>query len=306
MAQYGFLNSTCKRMTESDPKTGRILHQVKRLFYRLFKKGDSKEEFIEQIHEAEEQSVLNADAVSMMEGVLQISDLAVRDVMVPRGRMDCIEIEDDLHKTIDFVTKIAHSRFPVTEGKKDNIIGILLAKDLLATIHQEEENIRGVIRPAVLVPESRKLNSMLRDFRLKRNHMAIVVDEYGGISGLITIEDVLEQIVGDIEDEHDTDEEKDNILKIPYQENRYRVRAGTSLEQFNNQFSTNFNSESVDTIGGYVTDHLGHVPRRGELTKIKNIHFEIQRADARRVFQLVVEDTLKGLDKSSSEINGEP
>ena len=134
MAQYEFLNSTCKRMTESDPKTGRILHQVKRLFYRLFKKGDSKEEFIEQIHEAEEQSVLNADAVSMMEGVLQISDLAVRDVMVPRGRMDCIEIEDDLHKTIDFVTKIAHSRFPVTEGKKDNIIGILLAKDLLAKI----------------------------------------------------------------------------------------------------------------------------------------------------------------------------
>ena len=150
----------------------------------------------------------------MMEGILQISDLAVRDIMVPRARMDCIEIDTNIDEILDFVTEIAHSRFPVIEGRKDNVIGIILAKDILSILHRDEENIRGLMRPAVLVPESKKLNAMLRDFRIKRNHMAIVVDEYGGISGLITIEDVLEQIVGDIEDEHDTDEEKDNILKF--------------------------------------------------------------------------------------------
>ena len=272
-----------------DPNPGKFIEIVKRYFDRLFKKPDNREEFIEQIHEAEEHSVLNADAVSMMEGILQISDLAVRDIMVPRARMDCIDIDTEVSEILEFVTEIAHSRFPIIEGKKDNVIGIILSKDLLSILHKNEENIRGLIRPAVLVPESKKLNAMLRDFRIKRNHMAIVVDEYGGISGLITIEDVLEQIVGDIEDEHDTDEEKDNILEIPAQMNRFRVRAGTSLEQFNTFFSTNFLSDTVDTIGGYVTDHLGHVPRRGEKTEIYNVVFEIQRADARRVYQLIVD-----------------
>ena len=271
-----------------DPNLGRFTETIKRYINRLFKKADNREELLEQIHEAEEHSVLNADAVSMMEGILQISDLAVRDIMVPRARMDCINIDDSINTVLDFVTKIAHSRFPVIEGKKDNIIGIMLAKDLLSVLHKDEDNLRPLIRPAVLVPESKKLNAMLRDFRIKRNHMAIVVDEYGGISGLITIEDVLEQIVGDIEDEHDTDEEKDNILEIPFQTNRFRVRAGTSLEQFNKHFSTKFYSDSVETIGGYVTDHFGHVPRRGEITEIGPVAFEIQRADARRIYQLVV------------------
>ena len=293
-----------------DPNPGKFIEIVKRYFDRLFKKPDNREEFIEQIHEAEEHSVLNADAVSMMEGILQISDLAVRDIMVPRARMDCIDIETNIDDILDFVTEIAHSRFPVTEGKKDNVIGIILAKDLLSILHKDEENIRGLIRPAVLVPESKKLNAMLRDFRIKRNHMAIVVDEYGGISGLITIEDVLEQIVGDIEDEHDTDEEKDNILEIPAQVNRFRVRAGTSLEQFNDFFSTNFSSEAVETIGGYVTDHLGRVPRRGEKTEINDVAFEIQRADARRVYQLVINieklhPPSKKNDKAISYLNGE-
>ncbi len=294
-------------MTEAETKSVQFVNQIKRLITRILKKGDTKQEFIEQIHEAEEHSVLNADAVSMMEGVLQISDLAVRDVMVPRARMDSIDIDDHIDKILDFVTTIAHSRFPVTEGKKDNVIGILLAKDLLPIVHRDEENIRGLVRPAVLVPESKKLNSMLRDFRIKRNHMAIVIDEYGDISGLITIEDVLEQIVGDIEDEHDTDEEKDNVLEIPFQNNRFRVRAGTSLEQFNESFSTNFESDSVDTIGGFVTDHLGHVPRRGEITELNNVRFEIQRADARRVYQLIVQTFPDQKIKKSkdADVNGE-
>ena len=294
-----------------DPNSGNFLALIKRFFYRLFKKPDNREEFIEQIHEAEEHSVLNADAVSMMEGILQISDLAVRDIMVPRARMDCIEIDTNIDEILDFVTEIAHSRFPVIEGRKDNVIGIILAKDILSILHRDEENIRGLIRPAVLVPESKKLNAMLRDFRIKRNHMAIVVDEYGGISGLITIEDVLEQIVGDIEDEHDTDEEKDNILEIPAQLNRFRVRAGTSLDQFNSFFSTKFCSDNVETIGGFVTDHLGHVPRRGEKTEIDNIAFEIQRADARRVYQLVIDiqkikpALRKNNDNAVTYLNGE-
>ena len=276
-------------MTDPEPKLGRVFSFFKRILTRLFKRGDRKEDFIEQIHEAEEHSVLNADAVSMMEGVLQISDLAVRDVMVPRARVDFINIDEDVNKIFDYVTKIAHSRFPVTNGKKDEIIGILLSKDLLSLVHNKEENLRGLMRPAVFVPESKKLNSMLRDFRINRNHMAIVIDEYGGVSGLITIEDVLEQIVGDIEDEHDTDEEKDNILQIPNQEDRFRIKSETPLEQFNKVFTSNFSSNSVETIGGYVTDHLGHVPRRGECVELKGVKFEIQRADARRVHLLIAE-----------------
>ena len=287
-------------MIEADPKSGRITLLLKRLFFRIFRRGDRKEDFIEQIHEAEEHSVLNADAVSMMEGVLQISDLAVRDVMVPRARMDFINLDENVNKILDFVTKIAHSRFPVTDGNKDEVIGILLAKDLLSILHKNEQNLRGLIRPAVFVPESKKLNAMLKDFRINRNHMAIVIDEYGGVSGLITIEDVLEQIVGDIEDEYDTNEEKDNILQIPYQDNRFRVRAGTSLEQFNGVFSSKFLSESVETIGGFVTDHLGHVPRRGEFVEVDGVRFEIQRADARRVHLLIVERF------ASSTINSKP
>ncbi len=279
-------------MIEPDPRLGRIKSLLKRLILRLFKRGDRKEDFIEQIHEAEEHAVLSADAVSMMEGVLQISDLAVRDVMVPRARVDFINIDDDVDKIFDYVTKIAHSRFPVTDGKKDEVIGILLTKDLLSVVRNKDENLRGLMRPAVFVPESKKLNAMLRDFRINRNHMAIVIDEYGGISGLITIEDVLEQIVGDIEDEHDTDEEKDNILQIPYQENRYRVRAGTPIDQFNQVFSSRFSSDSVETIGGYVTDHLGHVPRRGESVELNGVRFEIQRADARRVHLLIAERSM--------------
>ena len=165
-------------MIEADPKSGRITLLLKRLFFRIFRRGDRKEDFIEQIHEAEEHSVLNADAVSMMEGVLQISDLAVRDVMVPRARMDFINLDENVNKILDFVTKIAHSRFPVTDGNKDEVIGILLAKDLLSILQKKEQNLRGLIRPAVFVPESKKLNSMLRDFRINRNHMAIVIDVY--------------------------------------------------------------------------------------------------------------------------------
>lgn len=263
--------------------------QFERLLARLFRRTDDKEDLMEQLREAQEHAVIDADAVSMMEGVMQVADLQVRDLMITRSQMDVIDIDDPLEKILQVVVSTAHSRFPVIEGKRDNVIGILLAKDLLKCLAQQETDLRGMLRPAVFVPESKRLNVMLRDFRVNRNHIAIVVDEYGGVAGMITIEDVLEQIVGDIEDEHDIEEDDDNIVAMPRQHGRFRVRALTSLEQFNAAFSTSLADEQVDTIGGFVTDHFGRLPHRGEQIEIDGFRFEIQRADARQIHVLVVQ-----------------
>ena len=263
--------------------------QFERLLARLFRRTDDKEDLMEQLREAQEHAVIDADAVSMMEGVMQVADLQVRDLMITRSQMDVIDIDDPLEKILQVVVSTAHSRFPVIEGKRDNVIGILLAKDLLKCLAQQETDLRGMLRPAVFVPESKRLNVMLRDFRVNRNHIAMVVDEYGGVAGMITIEDVLEQIVGDIEDEHDIEEDDDNIVAMPRQHGRFRVRALTSLEQFNAAFSTSLADEQVDTIGGFVTDHFGRLPHRGEQIEIDGFRFEIQRADARQIHVLVVQ-----------------
>ncbi|MGA1526558.1 MAG: HlyC/CorC family transporter, partial [Burkholderiaceae bacterium] len=234
-------------MSEPDPRPSGLSQTFKRLTDRLFGRTDEKEELIEQLREAQAHSVIDADAVSMMEGVLQVADLAVRDLMIPRGQMDVLDINEPLDTLLPQVIEAAHSRFPVTDGSKDNIIGILLAKDLLRVLANDEKDIRGLLRPAVFVPESKRLNVLLRDFRNNRNHIAIVVDEYGGVAGLITIEDVLEQIVGDIEDEHDTDEEEDNILALDHAPGQFRVRALTPLEQFNEFFECQLDLEAADT-----------------------------------------------------------
>ena len=276
-------------MTDADPRPSGLSHLLKRLWSRLTGRTDEKEELLEQLREAEAHDVIDADAVSMMEGVLQVSDLAVRDLMVPRAQMDVIDIEQPLQEILEFVIQTAHSRFPVFENKRDNIIGVLLAKDILKVMADENQDIRGLLRPAVFVPESKRLNVMLRDFRLNRNHIAMVIDEYGGVSGLITIEDVLEQIVGDIEDEHDIEEEDDNILPMPHLDGQFRIRALTPLEQFNTAFEVSLSDEQVDTIGGYVTDHLGRVPRRGEAIELGGFRFDVQRADARQVHVLIAE-----------------
>ena len=277
----------------SDPLPGNgtpgLKAQLDRLIARLFRRTDDKEDLIEQLREAQEHSVIDADAVSMMEGVMQVADLQVRDLMIPRSQMDVIDIDDPLEKILEMVVKTAHSRFPVMEGKRDNIIGILLAKDLLKCLAEHDDDLRGMLRPAVFVPESKRLNVMLRDFRVNRNHIAIVVDEYGGVAGMITIEDVLEQIVGDIEDEHDIEEDDDNIVPMPRQTGRFRVRALTTLEQFNESFSSDLTDEQVDTIGGYVTDAFGRVPHRGEKIELQGFRFEVQRADARQVHVLIAE-----------------
>jgi magnesium and cobalt transporter len=278
-------------MNESHPSSGvqKIRAAMDRLLSRIVRRTDDKEDLIEQIHEAQAHAVLDADAVSMIEGIMQVADLQVRDLMIPRAQMDVIDIEDSLEEIVQVVLRTAHSRFPVTEGKRDNIIGILLAKDLLRCLAEETDDIRGLLRPAVFVPESKRLNVMLRDFRVNRNHIAIVVDEYGGVAGMITIEDVLEQIVGDNEDEHDIEADEDNIVPMPKQPGRFRIRALTSIEQFNESFSAAFDDDQADTIGGYVTNHVGRVPRRGEFIQVNGFQFEVQRADARQVHVLIAE-----------------
>jgi len=228
----------------------------------------------------------------MMEGVMQVSERQVREIMIPRAQMDSIDIGEPPEKFIPFVIKTAHSRFPVTDGDKDNIIGILLAKDLLRYYAGEEFNVRDMLRPAVFVPEAKRLNVLLRDFRSNRNHIALVVDEYGGVSGMVTIEDVLEQIVGDIEDEYDFDDDEDNI--IADEAGAYRVKADTEIANFNEVLGTEFSDEECDTVGGLVLKAAGQLPKRGDRIPVGELTFTVLRVDSRRLYSLLVERTAHG------------
>ncbi len=250
---------------------------------------DNKQELLETLREAQAQSVIDADAVSMMEGVLQVADLTVADLMVPRAQMDVIDIGDPIDQILAFVLETAHSRFPVIQDKKDDVIGILLAKDLLRVVRQPSLQIRSLLRPAIFVPESKRLNLLLRDFRLNRNHLAIAVDEYGGVSGLITIEDVLEQIVGEIEDEHDIDEASQNIRPLPSFPGRFWVKGSTPLDQFNAAFGVELSDALVETVGGFIVTDMGRVPLRGEHFSAQGLDFEIQRTNGRAIDLMLVE-----------------
>jgi magnesium and cobalt transporter len=207
--------------------------------------------------------------------------------MIPRSQADMIDVAESPEKFIPFVIEKAHSRFPVFEDNRDNVIGILLAKDLLRFYAEEEFNVREMLRPAVFVPEAKRLNVLLKEFRANRNHIAIVVDEYGGVAGLVTIEDVIEQIVGDIEDEFDFDETEDNILAD--RSGRFRVKAGTEIADFNNHFGTAFSDEDYDTVGGLVVGRFGRLPKRGETIVIDGFTFQVLRADSRKIHSLMVE-----------------
>jgi magnesium and cobalt transporter len=272
-----------------DTKPHRSLFE--RLTALIAPEPESRSELLEVLHDAHERNLIDADALSMIEGVFQVSDLSARDIMIPRSQMDMIDISKPIEEWMPLVLETAHSRFPAVEGERDKVIGILLAKDLLRYYAEDSFDVRGMLRPAVFIPESKRLNVLLRDFRANRNHMAIVVDEYGGVGGLITIEDVLEQIVGDIEDEYDFDEEEDNILALDAGEHgpRWRVKALTEMEQFNETLGTSYSEEDVDTIGGLVANHLGRMPRKGESFDIDGARFEVLRADARQVHVLLVE-----------------
>lgn len=261
---------------------------LERLSTLLLREPDDRDQLLELLQGAHEKKLLDADALSMIEGVMQVSDMHTRDVMIPRSQMDMIDVADEPETFIPFVIETAHSRFPVYENSKDNVIGILLAKDLLRYYANAEEfDVRDMLRPAVFVPESKRLNVLLREFKANRNHIAIVVDEYGGVAGLITIEDVLEQIVGDIEDEFDFDETEDNILAD--KSGKFRVKAVTEIEDFNNYFAATFSDQEFDTIGGLVIGRFGHVPKRGETVTFDGFKFSVLRADSRKVHSLLVE-----------------
>ena len=218
----------------------------------------------------------------MIEGVLQVDDMQVRDIMIPRGQMIVLDHEDSLPEIIEKITTSGHSRFPVIDDDKDDVVGILLAKDLLHLSLDQSQlfEINEYIRPASFIPESKRLNVLLKDFRHNRSHMAMIVDEYGGVSGLITIEDVLEQIVGKIDDEYDEDEEVDIQ---PHGANRYSVRALTPLPEFNEYFATGFENEGIETIGGFLLRQIGHLPERGESVTVDSLTFKVLNADSRQV-----------------------
>jgi len=261
---------------------------LERLSAFLSREPDDREELLRLLHGAFEHKLLDADALSIIEGALQVSEMTVRDIMIPRAQMDVVSIEDEPAQFIPFVLETRHSRFPVIGENKDDVVGILLAKELLNYYANPESfELHDTLRPVVFVPESKRLNVLLRDFRANRNHIAIVVDEYGGVSGLVTIEDVLEQIVGDIEDEYDFDEAEDNI--IAEANGRYRVKAQTEIAVFNEKFGSELSDEEFDTVGGLVLKAFGRLPKRGETTTVDKFRFRVVRADSRRIYTLQVE-----------------
>lgn len=261
---------------------------LERLGALIMREPEDREQLVELLHSSYERNLMDADALSMIEGVLQVSELQARDIMIPRAQMDVIDIGESPATFIPLVIETGHSRFPVIAENKDHVIGILLAKDLLRYYAGEEEfNVREMLRPAVFIPESKRLNVLLKDFRANRNHIAIVVDEYGGVAGLVTIEDVLEQIVGDIEDEYDFDETEDDILVT--KGGTYRVKALTDIPRFNEFFNTDFSDEDHDTIGGLVLSQFARMPKRGEQIAIGPLNFRVLRADSRRLHLLLVE-----------------
>lgn len=260
---------------------------LERLSAFLMREPEDREQLIELLHSAYERNLMDADALAMIEGVLQVGEMQVRDIMIPRSQMDVVDISEAPEDFLPKVIEAAHSRFPVIEGDKDHVIGILLAKELLRLQAGEEESIRSMLRPAIFIPEAKRLNVLLKEFRASRNHMAIVVDEYGGVAGLVTIEDVLEQIVGDIEDEYDFDETEDNIIRD--KAGRYRVKAMTEIADFNAVMDTHFSDEDFDTVGGLVTNRFGHLPKRGETIEFEGLKVQVLRADSRRVHTLVIE-----------------
>lgn len=254
-----------------------------RLSQALLREPKDREQLIELLRSASEHKILEVDALGMIEGVLQVSEMQVRDIMIPRAQMVVVEYNDTPKIILPTIIESQHSRFPVIGENRDEVVGILLAKDLLRYTFDSEEkfSLRDILRPAVFIPESKRLNILLREFRATRNHMAIVVDEYGGISGLVTIEDVLEQIVGEIEDEYDIQEIDGNIKKIS--STQYNVKALTPIADFNKYFNSKFNTEEFDTIGGLLLQRFNHLPQRGESISINKFTFKVLHADNRRI-----------------------
>ena len=260
---------------------------IERLSHFLLRGPEDREQLFELLKSSYEKNLMDADSLSMIEGVLQVSEMQVRDIMIPRSQMDVIDISHSPEKFIPFIIATAHSRFPVIEDDKNDVIGILLAKDLLKYYAGDDFEIRDMLRPAIFIPESKRLNVLLKEFRSSRNHIAIVVDEYGGVSGMVTIEDVLEQIVGEIEDEFDFDETEDNIIQD--KNGHYRVKASTEIEDFNEFFKVAFSNEEFSTIGGLIIHAFGHLPKRDEKIAFQGFKITVLRADSRKLYSILLE-----------------
>lgn len=273
-------------MSDTEPRPKPSLFE--RLSTMLSGAPEDREDLLEMLRDAHERKLLDADALSIFEGALQVAEMTVSDVMVPRSQMDVIELDDEPAEVIAEMVETRHSRYPVIGENRDEVVGILLAKDLLAyLVNADAFSLKAVLRPAVFVPETKRLNVLLREFRSQRNHMAIVIDEHGSVAGLVTLEDVLEQIVGEIIDEYDYDEEADNI--IAESATKWRVKASTEVSAFNEKFGTQFSDDDSDTVGGLITHELARVPHRGESVVLGGFKFSVLRADGRRVWLMTVE-----------------
>ncbi len=276
-----------------------------RLKNRFFKEKDARVDLLQHLRDAQREGVIDLDALMMIEGVFQVSKMRVRDIMVPRSHLVVVQEDLGVEDMLAIVAKSGHSRLPVIDESLDEVVGILLAKDL--THYNDKKSraafeLKDILRPAVFVPESKRLNVLLKDFRESRNHMAIVIDEYSGVAGLVTIEDVLEQIVGEIDDEHDA-ADVTNIRRSGFQ--RYSVRGLTPLDEFNQYFDSKLTHEKFETIAGLVTFELGHLPERGEEVTIDCFHFKIVSANSRRINNMqvnLVSDNEINVDSSADDV----
>lgn len=260
----------------------------------------SKEDVVDVLAVAAQNDLIDQNTKNMIDGVMEIADLRIRDIMIPRSQMITLDLSDSPEQFIPAMIESGHSRFPVVAEDKDHVEGILLAKDLLKLLIDRDKEIviKDLLRPIVVVPESKRVDSLLKEFRQNRYHMAVVVDEYGGVSGLVTIEDILELIVGEIEDEFDLEENQtDNIRKVS--KHVYMVQALTELDDFNDFFNTDYNKEEADTIGGIVLHQFGHMPEKGEEVDVGGLMFKIHTADTRRIQQITV--TVPKFDEEGTE-----
>ena len=277
---------------------------LERLFPGVVVEPRDRGDLIGLLKQARERALFDTEALAMIEGVLQVSDLQVRDIMIPRAQMVVVERDHELSQVLPVVVESAHSRFPVIDDDRAEVVGILLAKDLLQYCGEAAPRfkMRDIVRSAVFVPESKRLNVLLREFRASRNHMAIVVDEYGNAAGLVTIEDVLEQIVGEIEDEYDFDE---GAFILKRGDNNYTVKAHTTIEEFNEYFEVELDDSDYDTVGGLTVTALGHLPTRGESVVFGGFRFTVVRADSRKVrllhIQRVDDDSAVEIDQDTQE-----
>jgi len=277
-------------MTDDTQDSASNRSLMDRLVHAIGGEPRDRDELLELLRDAQARDIFDADTLQMVEGVFQVVEMRVRDIMIPRGQMKVVESDMPLEEILREVIESGHSRFPVINEDKDNVVGVLLAKDLLrfsGSGSQKQFKLDDIMRNVTFTPDTKRLNVLLKEFRVERNHMAIVLDEYGGVDGLVTIEDVLEEIVGEIDDEHDTDEEEEIAIR-DHGDGRFSVRALTPIDEFNEALGTNFSDEDFDTIGGLLMQHIGHMPKPGETASIDECQFRVLSADSRRLHLLQV------------------